>query len=211
MSRGYFITIEGPDGAAKSTLAEVLHKTLKERGVSSLLTREPGGTDFGESIRQLFLNQDDLPVESEILLMQAQRWKHTRDVIQPALERNEVVVCDRYIESTYVYQGGGDSRLENMIRRTAPPVTPDLVVFLDVEYEDMVGRLKQGRTTNRLDTLDRTTFEDRRRLFQTRWLYREERGLESVYLLTSDYGERSEMLAGLLEALDLESIQQHIG
>jgi len=109
MAKGLFITIEGPDGSGKSTQIKILRKFLWRKGYSALLTREPGGTAIGETIRGIILdkNNTEMDAMTEMLLYAAARAQHVAEVIKPALERGETVICDRFVDSSIVYQGYG--------------------------------------------------------------------------------------------------------
>jgi len=109
INRGRFITLEGGEGAGKSTSLEYLCTRLQASGVKVLRTREPGGTPMGERVRELLLNPDHTGMHSdtELLLMFAARAQHLHEVILPALARGEWIICDRFTDATYAYQGGG--------------------------------------------------------------------------------------------------------
>lgn len=104
--KGKFITFEGIDGAGKSSHVEWMAEALRQRGHVVHVTREPGGTELGEKLRELLLNQP-MHLETETLLMFAARREHLARLIEPALARGEWVVCDRFSDATYAYQGGG--------------------------------------------------------------------------------------------------------
>jgi dTMP kinase len=107
--RGFFITLEGPDGSGKSTQFRILAEKLKQSLREVTETREPGGNPLSEKIRSLLLSTSDTPPapEAELLLFLAARAQHVRDVIRPALQRNHIVLCERFSDSTYAYQVGG--------------------------------------------------------------------------------------------------------
>src|SRR5690606_8053932 len=109
MTRGKFITIEGGEGVGKSTQIGALRDWLSEQGLEVVLTREPGGTPRAERIREILLEQSEeaMPASCELLLMFAARSTHVANVIEPALARGAWVVCDRFTDATYAYQGGG--------------------------------------------------------------------------------------------------------
>ena len=109
MARGLFITLEGPEGAGKTTNREFLAEHLQQAGHQLVLTREPGGTELAEKIRELLLAEHDEPVavDTELLLMFAARAQHLQQLILPALAQGMVVLCDRFTDATYAYQGGG--------------------------------------------------------------------------------------------------------
>ena len=105
--RGKFLTIEGQDGAGKSTNIAVMQEFLESQGIDFVLTREPGGTLFGEQVREIILNSGDDVIgnKAELLLMFAARAQHIEKVIEPALSKGQWVLCDRFTDATYAYQG----------------------------------------------------------------------------------------------------------
>jgi len=135
---GKFITLEGIEGVGKSTHLESVADWLRERGHSYVLTREPGGTPIAERIRSIILDEssDELPALAELLLMFAARAAHLETVIRPALSRGEWVVCDRFIDATYAYQGAGRGLSTKFIAGLAEVIQqglqPDLTILLDV-------------------------------------------------------------------------------
>jgi dTMP kinase len=149
MSRGKFITIEGGEGVGKSTQIAGLRDFLRERGLGVVVTREPGGTVRAERIRELLLEQSDeaMPSTCELLLMFAARATHISNVIEPALGRGDWVICDRFTDATYAYQGYGRgvslediATLERMVQGT---LRPDLTVLLDVSLDISAARAQQ--------------------------------------------------------------------
>ena len=146
---GVFITLEGGDGAGKTTQAELLHTWLSAQGRDVVRTREPGGTDTGQAIRELLLHSAiDIAPKAEALLYAADRAQHVAEVVRPALERGDVVVQDRYIDSSLAYQGAGRVLETGEVRHLSAWATdelwPDLTVLLDIAPEDGVLR-RQGR------------------------------------------------------------------
>lgn len=136
--KGKFITFEGIDGAGKSSHVEWLAAFLRERGKTVHVTREPGGTELGEKLRTLLLN-DPMHLETETLLMFAARREHLARLIEPALTRGEWVVCDRFSDATYAYQGGGRGldkakflALEHWVHEH---VQPDLTLLFDLPLD----------------------------------------------------------------------------
>ncbi len=115
----YFITFEGPEGSGKSTQIKLLQDFFKAKGFETLVTREPGGTKPGDSIREVLINKSsgNLEAETELFLMLAQRCEHLRKVINPALEAGKVVLCDRYFDSSVAYQGFGRGLGPNKVRK----------------------------------------------------------------------------------------------
>ncbi len=160
---GRFITLEGPDGAGKSMQAERLADSLRREGLTVLLTREPGGTELGERIRALLL-EGTAPARgprADALLFNAARAQHVADVIRPALERGEVVVCDRFSDSTLAYQGHGAGLDVEALGRICAWATgdlrPDLTILLDLPVEAGLERRAAG------PAVGRTRFEDEAR------------------------------------------------
>jgi len=154
LMRGIFITIEGIDGAGKTTQARMLEQWLRERGHAVLLTREPGGTPAGESLRSLLLD-GDVPVDAqtELLLYAADRAQHVAEVIRPALAEGRTVVCERYTDSTAAYQGYGRSLGIGVVRQlnslAAGGLEPDLTLLLDLPSEQT--RERMAETPDRLE------------------------------------------------------------
>ncbi len=148
MTRGKFITFEGIDGAGKSTHLARAHQLLQGRGIKLVVTREPGGTPLGEQLRELLLGSDQpIHAETEALMMFAARRQHLEEVIQPALQRGDWVLCDRFTDASFAYQGGGrgvpKGKLEALETWTHPHLQPDLTLFFDVSAE--VGRERVAR------------------------------------------------------------------
>lgn len=146
-SPGLFIAFEGGDGAGKSTQAALLAEALESRGLTVLRTREPGGTPIGEKLRSLVLDHGHghIDAHTEALIFAASRAAHASQVIRPALERGEVVLTDRYIDSSVAYQGAGRELGTNVVRSLNEWATsglqPDLTVLLDVD--PAVGRRRR--------------------------------------------------------------------
>ena len=136
--RGKFITFEGIDGAGKSSHVDWLAETLRGRGLTVMVTREPGGTPLGEKLRELLLNES-MHLETETLLMFAARREHLAQRIEPALARGEWVICDRFSDATWAYQGGGRGldkakflALEHWVHEH---LQPDLTLLFDLPLE----------------------------------------------------------------------------
>ncbi|XAS68439.1 dTMP kinase [Micrococcaceae bacterium Sec5.7] len=151
-SPGLFIAFEGGDGAGKSTQASQLAEGLESRGLKVLRTREPGGTPIGEKLRSLVLDHGHghIDAHTEALIFAASRAAHASQVIRPALERGEIVLTDRYIDSSVAYQGAGRDLGTDAVRKLNEWATaglqPDLTVLLDVEPEDGRRRRTAGDT-----------------------------------------------------------------
>jgi len=150
--RGRFITLEGIDGAGKSTHAAWIAETLRARGRTVVATREPGGTPVGEALRELLLRQP-MAHDSEALLMFAARREHVLQVIAPALARGDVVLCDRFTDATWAYQGGGHGVSKALIaeleRHVHPDCNPDLTLLFDVPARVSRERLDRMRADGR--------------------------------------------------------------
>ncbi|WHX67148.1 dTMP kinase [Peribacillus frigoritolerans] len=159
MKRGIFITMEGPEGAGKTTITQMLGKALQQEGYQVLLTREPGGVPISEQIREVILNKDNTAMDSrtEALLYAAARRQHLVEVVMPELERGGIVLCDRFIDSSLAYQGharGLDiEEVYNINKFAIGDMMPDATLFFDIEPEEGLRRIKSNgeREVNRLD------------------------------------------------------------
>ena len=153
-----FITLEGPDGSGKSSQMNPLAEYLREQGHDVLETREPGGTEIGDQVRQVIMdlkNKSMFPA-SEILLFQASRAQLVREVIRPALAEGKVVLCDRYADSTLAYQGYGHQtdleQLTRIVEFATGGLKPDLTLYLDIDAQEGLRRRSDGDGEwNRLD------------------------------------------------------------
>lgn len=144
-----FITIEGIEGVGKSTNVEFVADFFRARGETVVVTREPGGTEMAERIRGLILDtpRDGLSDTGELLLMFAARAEHLHSLIKPALERGETVVCDRFTDATFAYQGGGRGmsweRIEALQTLVQGDLRPDLTILLDADLSVSVARVEE--------------------------------------------------------------------
>lgn len=154
---GLFITLEGPEGAGKSTNREFLAQQLRQLGREVVLTREPGGTPLAEQIRELLLASSDEPMcsDTELLLVFAARAQHLHQVIRPALARGALVLCDRFTDATYAYQGGGRGlsrqRIAQLETFVQGDLRPDLTLIFDLPVE--IG-LSRAAARGRLDRFE---------------------------------------------------------
>jgi dTMP kinase len=153
-SRGVFIAFEGGDGAGKSTQARLLSAWLEELGHLVVVTREPGGTPFGSTVRELVLHGDHVAPRAEALLFAADRAHHVETLILPALARGEVVITDRYLDSSVAYQGAGRDLGVDEVRDLSLWATgglvPTLTVLVDLPAD--VGRARRGGVHDRLES-----------------------------------------------------------
>ena len=161
--RGKFITLEGVDGAGKSTHIPWIAQALRQGGREVVLTREPGGTPLAEKLRALVLTEPMEPL-AETFLMFAARGDHVQKVILPALARGAWVVCDRFSDATAAYQGGGKGISADLLRRlveaTHPGLTPDQTLIFDCPYEVSRGRMSaSGRALDRFEAEGQPFFE----------------------------------------------------
>jgi dTMP kinase len=155
---GKFITVEGQDGAGKTTNLGFIEARMCQRGLSVIRTREPGGTELGELLRRLLLGEDKVAISdlSELLIVFAARAQHLDEVIRPALLRGQWVLCDRFTDATYAYQGGGReisvndiSRLENLVQGE---LRPDLTILLDLDVKTGAYRTRSRGEPDRFES-----------------------------------------------------------
>ena len=170
MTRGWFITLEGIEGSGKTTQAAILADALRSRGHRVMVTREPGGTRAGELIRTIFLDSSiALEATAELLLVLADRAQHAREKLRLALETGQIVISDRYSDSTVAYQGYGrgfDLKLVSELNRLASDgITPNLTIVLDCTPETGLARSK-ARAASTGCTRDR--FEEEQLEFHRR-------------------------------------------
>jgi dTMP kinase len=170
-TRGRFITLEGVDGAGKSTHADWLADSLRGHGLRVVATREPGGTPLGERLRGLALNEA-MGLDTETLIMFAARCEHVRQVIEPALARGDWVVCDRFTDATYAYQGGGRElgaeRVAILEQWVHPGLQPDRTWLFDVPLEVARERLADARSPDRFESEGAAFFQRTRDAYLAR-------------------------------------------
>ena len=174
MSKGQFITLEGGEGVGKSTNLHFIRHWLEQRGQLVTVTREPGGTEVAEAIRNLLLTQHEEPlaVSTELLLMFAARAQHLQQLIRPALAEGRWVLCDRFTDATYAYQGGGRgvetetiAWLENWVQGE---LRPDLTLVLDAPIDIGMQRAKHRGELDRFESEQRAFFERIRQCYLKR-------------------------------------------
>ena len=166
--RGKFITFEGTEGVGKTTQIDALAEHIRSQGHQVLVTKEPGGTDFGMHIRKIILDKDTVfhSRYTEVLLFIADRLEHVKCVIEPALEQGTWVLCDRYIDSTIAYQIGGRGLPRNLIDMLQGLVelVPDKTILLDLPVEEGLRRAVNRAT---LDRFEQETIDFHHRLRET--------------------------------------------
>ena len=171
MTRGKFITLSSGEGAGKTTNLVFIKDHLQQHGISVVVTREPGGTQLAEKIRQLLLdnNSEAVSETAELLMMFAARAQHIKHVIEPALAQGHWVLCDRFTDATYAYQGGGRNLeidtinwLENLVQGT---LRPDLTLLLDAPVEIGISRARERGAFDRFESEKIDFFENVRRAY----------------------------------------------
>jgi dTMP kinase len=171
MIRGKFITLEGGEGVGKTTNLKFIKHYLEQHNIPVVTTREPGGTALAEKIRQLLLDNDSEAVSetAELLLIFAARAQHIKHVIEPALAEGTWVICDRFTDATYAYQGGGRNMristiesLENWVQGT---LRPDLTILLDAPVEIGLERARLRSAFDRFESEKTNFFEQVRRAY----------------------------------------------
>ena len=201
--KGKFISFEGIDGAGKSTHIESVRALLTARGKTIVMTREPGGTELGEAIRGLFLGRSMNP-NSEALLVFAARREHLEQVVWPALERGDWVLCDRFTDATFAYQGGGRQlgfdRVQALADWVHPNFAPDLTLLFDLAPD-----AAQDRVAHRgaLDRIESEAIEFHARV-RAAYLRRAQDEPERIKVLSSDQSKeivRSRVLACVMQLL----------
>ncbi len=203
VTRGRFITLEGIEGAGKSTVAAQLRERLAERGIKVRLTREPGGTPLAERLRALALEagEEYLAPQAETLLMFAARRIHVDNLIRPALERGEWVLCDRYTDATRAYQGGGrgvpTDFIESLARAVHADVNPDRTLLLDLP-----PALGLMRAAARQGTKDRFEAESSAFFARVRARYLEIARMEQRIIVIDASRPLAEVVAASLAALE---------
>jgi len=165
LTQGKFITLEGGEGAGKSSNIPFIETYLRERDIHILMTREPGGTSLSERIRDILLdkNEQHMTSDTELLLMFAARAQHLEQVILPALANGQWVICDRFTDATYAYQGGGrgiaNERIAILEQWVQGDVRPDMTLIFDLPVEVGLARAGQRSTPDRFEQENRRFFE----------------------------------------------------
>lgn len=173
-ANGLFITLEGPEGAGKSTNRDYLAELLGSGGREVVLTREPGGTPLAERIREILLAPaaEPMAVDTELLLMFAARAQHLAQVVRPALARGALVLCDRFVDATYAYQGGGRGvpveRIATLEAFVLGDLQPDLTLVFDLPVEIGLARAARRGALDRFEREQRAFFEAVRQTYLDR-------------------------------------------
>lgn len=155
--KGYFLALEGPDGSGKSTAANLIKLDLEKRGIETILTREPGGTDIGEQIRKILLSKENSEMGNitEALLYAASRAQHVEEKIRPLVEAGKVVISDRYVFSSLAYQGFsrnlGIEKIMEINKFAMNGLYPDRILFFDIDPIEALNRKFIDREGDRLE------------------------------------------------------------
>lgn len=173
-SRGLFITLEGVEGVGKTTNLEYIERWLAARQIPVVVTREPGGTPIGEKIRALLLDDQAGPIDpvTELMLVFAARAQHLNEVVKPALKAGNWVLCDRFTDATYAYQGGGRRLPASLIGKLEVLVQdgfqPDKTFYLDLDVAIGLQRAASRSAADRFEKENRAFFEDVRAAYWRR-------------------------------------------
>lgn len=172
--RGRFITLEGGEGVGKSTNLKYIRETLEAAGIDVVETREPGGTQLGEALRGVLLGDqaEGICAEAELLTMFAARAEHLQKVIEPALAKGQWVLCDRFTDATFAYQGGGRGlpfeRIEQIENWVQGSLRPDLTILLDAPVEVGMARAAARGEADRFEREPKAFFEAVRNAYRQR-------------------------------------------
>jgi len=179
-TRGCFITLEGLEGVGKTTNREYVHALLEARGIQITVTREPGGTELGEQLRHLLLHASaPVSAEAELMMMAASRKQHVVEVIEPALLSGQWVLCDRFADASFAYQGGGRELgldvVAQLHKLMAIDLKPDLTLLLDMPVADGLKRMAARGKPDRIEKEALAFFERARDAYLQRALEQPER------------------------------------
>ena len=165
MKKGFFITLEGIEGAGKSTMVNFVENSLIKAGHDVVKTREPGGTKIGEQIREILLNNENnkLTSDTELLLIFAARAQHMKEIIMPALSSGKTILCDRFTDASYAYQGGGRgidaSRINLLEKWVQSDFRPNLTLLFDLDVSVGMERTKKRSKADRFEQEKSIFFE----------------------------------------------------
>lgn len=214
MGEGVFITVEGMEGSGKSTQVGLLADYLRGMQLCVTETREPGGTEIGETIRPVLLSpsSEEISAETELLLMLACRADHVERVIRPALERGEVVISDRYADATVAYQGYGRGidleRIRGLNEAATGGLSPDLTVLLDLDVEAGLARVEGRSGKIRTDRFERETLEFHKRVREG---YRDVASQEPDRVKVVEANEGTEAVQNRIRVIVGEFLETRIG
>jgi dTMP kinase len=204
MKKGLFLTVEGSEGVGKSTNIALIERLLSEKGIDYIKTREPGGTPLAEAVRELLLSKDydALDAKAELLLVFAARAQHLARVILPALAQGQWVVCDRFTDATFAYQGGGRSLDVDMIKALEVMVqqglAPDVTLLLDIDVRTGLERARGRAELDRFESESIAFFE------RVRAAYLERAAADPRRFITIDAGQTLEAVQkDIAEALSV--------
>ena len=205
MKKNYFITLEGIEGAGKSTAVRFLAEYLRKFNIDFILTREPGGTEIAEKIRRVILDhyQEKMHPDTEMLLYFAGRAQHLNQVIIPALQRGQWVICDRFTDATYAYQGGGrglsQEKISILEQWVQSDLRPDHTLLFDVTVTTGLSRIKKNRYLDRIEKEEEFFFEKVRNCY----LERAGKELDRFHILDANKNpeEVSQQIENILKKL----------
>jgi dTMP kinase len=211
MVRGKFITLEGSEGVGKTTNVEFVYRYLESAGIDSVQTREPGGTPLAEELREILLavREETMSAQTELLMMFAARSQHLDQVIEPHLAAGRWVICDRFTDATYAYQGGGRGVDEDQIAALEALVhgdlQPDLTLYLDLAPEIASQRIAQ-RKADRFELEKRAFFERVRASYLNRAeRYKRFAVIDASVTLAEVQNRIAEVLQRLIDSNESES------
>lgn len=205
--RGFFLTIEGVDGAGKSSHMERIVSCFEACQYDIVSSREPGGTPLAESLRELLLAQD-MSIETELLLMFAARQEHINKLIKPALTAGKAVICDRFTDSSFAYQGGGRQvelhKIQALVDLVHPDLKPDLTLLFDLPLEIARARMVQERQLDRFEQEQEEFFE------RVRATYLERAHAEPDRFAIIDSSQPKEMVSEQVNQVISDRLQAHL-
>jgi len=184
-TKGMFLSLEGSEGVGKTTSLNYIQEFIESLGHRVLITREPGGTPMAEELRNILLSEREEKVEAntELLLMFASRCQHVSQVIKPALDSGTWVICDRFVDASFAYQGGGRelgfSRIEQLEKWCLGDFKPDLTLLLDMSVEEGIARTKKRGKADRFET-EKMAFYER---IRAAYLRRAEEDPERIHVV----------------------------
>ena len=205
--KGFFLTIEGVDGAGKSSHMECIAACFKAHQYEIVTSREPGGTALAESLRELLLTKD-MSLETELLLMFAARQEHINQLIKPALTAGKAVICDRFTDSSFAYQGGGrqvaNQKIQSLVDLVHPDLEPNLTLLFDLPLEIARERMVRERQLDRFEQEQEDFFERVRAAYLARAKAEPER------FVIIDSSQRKEVVAELVCKAINDKLQTHL-